>query len=152
MSAVLTSAEARVNLYNNLQLTQSWASAASLLQGWGIALDALAAKQTVPAEIAAELTSLKTDFSVIPSHANEAILCSDVVDVGNMTMRDGFDAIVQASEDVSPFFGPKWWDIPGVLCFAWPARAVERYTGPWDNKLKNRVLVIGNTVSGGRAR
>ncbi|KAI4519163.1 alpha/beta-hydrolase [Schizophyllum commune Loenen D] len=145
MSTVLTSAEARVNLYNNLQLTQSWASAASLLQGWGIALDALAANQTVPAEIAAELTSLKTDFSVIPSHANEAILCSDVVDAGNMTMRDGFDAIVSASENVSSLFGPQWGN-SGNACFAWPARAVERYTGPWDNKPKNRILIIGNTA------
>ncbi|KAL1674268.1 Alpha/Beta hydrolase protein [Schizophyllum commune] len=145
MSAVLTSAEARVNLYNNLQLTQSWASAASLLQGWGIALDALAANQTVPAEIAGKLSSLKTDFSVIPSHANEAILCSDVVDVGNMSMRDGFNAIVSASENVSSLFGPQWGN-SGNACFAWPARAVERYTGPWDNKPKNPVLIIGNTA------
>ncbi|KAL1757020.1 Alpha/Beta hydrolase protein [Schizophyllum commune] len=145
MSVVLTSAEARVNLYNDLQLTQSWASAANLLQAWGTALEAVATNQSVPAEIAAALSLLKTNFSVIPSHANEAILCSDVVDAGNMTMRDGFDAIVSASENVSSLFGPQWGN-SGNACFAWPARAVERYTGPWDNKPKNRVLIIGNTA------
>lgn len=146
MSQVPTSAEARVNLYNTLQLTQTWSSAAGLLHDWGLALEALAANESVPAEIAAELSSMKTNFSVVPSHANEAILCSDVVDAGNMTMRDGFDAIVSASEDVSSLFGPQWGN-SGNACFAWPVRAVERYTGPWDNKPKNPVLIIGNTVS-----
>ncbi|KAI5891464.1 alpha/beta-hydrolase [Schizophyllum commune H4-8] len=145
MSQVPTSAEARVNLYNTLQLTQTWSSAAGLLHDWGLALEALAANESVPAEIAAELSSMKTNFSVVPSHANEAILCSDVVDAGNMTMRDGFDAIVSASENVSPLFGPQWGN-SGNACFAWPVRAVERYTGPWDNKPKNPVLIIGNTA------
>ncbi|KAL1667971.1 Alpha/Beta hydrolase protein [Schizophyllum commune] len=75
----------------------------------------------------------------------EAIYCGDGVDAGNMTMRGGFDAITYAASNVSALFGPQW-GAQGNLCFAWPARAVERYTGPWDGKLKSRVLVIGNTA------
>ncbi|KAL1692195.1 Alpha/Beta hydrolase protein [Schizophyllum commune] len=75
----------------------------------------------------------------------EAIYCGDGVDAGNMTMRGGFDAITYAASNVSALFGPQW-GAQGNLCFAWPARAAERYTGPWDGKLKSRVLVIGNTA------
>ncbi|KAL1709294.1 Alpha/Beta hydrolase protein [Schizophyllum commune] len=75
----------------------------------------------------------------------EAIYCGDGIDSGNMTMKAGFDAITYAASNVSALFGPQW-GAQGNLCFAWPARAVERYTGPWDEALKNRVLVIGNTA------
>ncbi|KAL1675321.1 Alpha/Beta hydrolase protein [Schizophyllum commune] len=83
----------------------------------------------------------------------EAIYCGDGVDADfisadsqfNMSMKSGFDAITYASTNVSALFGPQW-GAQGNLCFAWPARAVERYTGLWDGKLKNSVLVIGNTA------
>ena len=145
MSEVLTSAEARANLYSIMYFPSAWATVAGIIRDWGIALDALAANQSVPADIAAELSSFKINFSAVPSYAEQAIYCSDVVDAGNMTMRDGFDTIVFASETVSPLFGPVWGDDENA-CFAWPARAIERYTGPWDSKLKNPVLIIGNTV------
>ncbi|KAI5885023.1 alpha/beta-hydrolase [Schizophyllum commune H4-8] len=86
----------------------------------------------------------------------EAIYCGDGVDADtvpdsssppnfDMTMRGGFEAIAYASTNVSAMFGPQW-GAQGNLCFAWPARAVERYTGPWDKELKNKVLVIGTTA------
>ena len=31
-------------------------------------------------------------------------------------------------------------------CPFWPVRAVERYQGPFNKKLANKVLVISNTV------
>ena len=145
MSEVLTSAQARTNLYSIMYFPSAWATVAGIIRDWGLALDALAANQSVPGGIAAELSFLKPDLSSIPSYAYEAISCGDAVDAGNMTMRDGFDTIVFASETVSPLFGPVWGDAENA-CFAWPARAVERYTGPWDSKLKNPVLVIGNAV------
>ncbi|KAL1757021.1 Alpha/Beta hydrolase protein [Schizophyllum commune] len=145
MSEVLTSAEARANLYSIMYFPSAWATVAGIIRDWGIALDALAANQSVPGGIAAELSLLKPNLSSIPSYAYEAISCGDAVDAGNMTMRDGFDTIVFASETVSPLFGPVWGDAENA-CFAWPARAVERYTGPWDSKLKNPVLIIGNTA------
>ncbi|CAE6427837.1 unnamed protein product [Rhizoctonia solani] len=41
-------------------------------------------------------------------------------------------------------FGPVTPKIPGTYCHRWPVRAVERYTGPWNKKLSNPILVIGN--------
>ena len=83
----------------------AWATVAGIIRDWGLALDALAANQSVPGGIAAELSFLKPDLSSIPSYAYEAISCGDAVDAGNMTMRDGFDTIVFASETEREYVG-----------------------------------------------
>lgn len=33
---------------------------------------------------------------------------------------------------------------PAHYCHRWPARAVERFTGPWNHTLKNPIIIIGN--------
>ncbi|KAG8723385.1 hypothetical protein FRC11_002456, partial [Ceratobasidium sp. 423] len=78
------------------------------------------------------------------SYAPEAITCGDAQDVGNTTTKDLFDFIVKVTHDVSHMFGPTTTQIPGTYCHRWPVRAVERYTGPWNKKLSNPILVIGN--------
>ncbi|KAI5834614.1 alpha/beta-hydrolase [Schizophyllum commune Tattone D] len=146
MSDTLTSAEYRENLYAVMYSPSSWSAFANLTATYAESLALLAANKTIPTNISQALRSYKIEASLTPTYESEAIWCGDSVDAGNMTMRDGFEAIVQASKDVSSLFGPRWCDIPGNLCFAWPVRAVERYTGPWDKKLSNRILVIGNTA------
>ena len=44
---------------------------------------------------------------------------------------------------VSYIYGPtiSWWR--WAPCASWPARSVDRYTGPWDARTKNKILVIG---------
>ncbi|CAE6498727.1 unnamed protein product, partial [Rhizoctonia solani] len=32
----------------------------------------------------------------------------------------------------------------GMYCHHWPVRAVERFTGPFNHTLKNKIMVIGN--------
>ena len=46
---------------------------------------------------------------------------------------------------VSRFNGPVlgWW--LWAPCAAWPAQSAERYTGPWNRKTANPILVIGTT-------
>lgn len=39
------------------------------------------------------------------------------------------------------------WPISWNYCPFWPARAVERYTGPFNKKLANKVLIANNRVS-----
>ncbi|KAL1715230.1 Alpha/Beta hydrolase protein [Schizophyllum commune] len=146
MSDTLTSAEYRENLYAVMYSPSSWSAFANLTAVYAESLDLLGANQPIPTDISQVLRMYKIEASLTPTYESEAIWCGDSVDAGNMTMRDGFEAIVQASKDVSSLFGPRWWDIPGNLCFAWPVRAVERYTGPWDKELSNRILVIGNTA------
>ncbi|QRV92028.1 Abhydrolase domain-containing protein [Ceratobasidium sp. AG-Ba] len=73
----------------------------------------------------------------------QSITCADAIDAGNTTTRDVFDEMVRVTRDVSQMFGPAF-EIGGFYCHRWPVRAVERYTGPWNKKLANPILVIGN--------
>ena len=38
-----------------------------------------------------------------------------------------------------------YWSWLSGPCASWPARAADRYAGPWDRPTANRILVIGNT-------
>ena len=146
MSDTLTSAEYRENLYAVMYSPSSWSAFANLTAVYAESLDLLAANQTIPTNISQVLRMYKIEASLTPTYESEAIWCGDSVDAGNMTMRDGFEAIVQASKDVSSLFGPRWWDIPGNLCFAWPVRAVERYTGPFNRLLANKIMISSTLV------
>lgn len=39
------------------------------------------------------------------------------------------------------------WGTPYEYCPFWPVRAVERYQGPFNKKLSNKVLIVSNLVS-----
>ncbi|KAL5637297.1 hypothetical protein ACGC1H_001066 [Rhizoctonia solani] len=84
-----------------------------------------------------------TNDDPAPDYSFQGVTCSDAVDAGNVTTKEVFDFLVTVTRDVSPMFGPTWGDA-GLYCHRWPVRAVERYTGPWDKKLANPILVIGN--------
>ncbi|KAL1745844.1 Alpha/Beta hydrolase protein [Schizophyllum fasciatum] len=72
-----------------------------------------------------------------------AISCGDSIDAGNTTIQNTFDEILFVTRNVSPLFGPSF-SSQGTGCYAWPVRAVERYSGPWNNQLSNKILIIGN--------
>jgi pimeloyl-ACP methyl ester carboxylesterase len=52
-------------------------------------------------------------------------------------------SVVDRLTRVSFIYGPvlSWWR--WAPCASWPARSTDRYTGPWDAKTKNPILVIG---------
>ncbi|KAL1759042.1 Alpha/Beta hydrolase protein [Schizophyllum commune] len=162
LSSSLTSAQARAYLYSSLYMPAHWSELDDIIWAIQESLEDIAAGNSTSVKRELEhakrqLTesthrsigtgTAKRQISEASAHtyALEAIYCGDGVDAGNMTMRGAFDSIVYASENVSPMFGPLW-GVQGNVCFAWPARAVERYTGPWNKKLKNPILVIGNTA------
>ncbi|KAG8702411.1 hypothetical protein FRC09_004743 [Ceratobasidium sp. 395] len=78
-----------------------------------------------------------------PDYAFQAITCADAVDPGDVTTKMVFDELVRVTREVSSMFGPRG-GIAGFYCHHWPVRAVERFTGPWNSKLSNSLLVIGN--------
>ncbi|KAG8701909.1 hypothetical protein FRC09_005064, partial [Ceratobasidium sp. 395] len=78
-----------------------------------------------------------------PVYSIQAITCADAVDAGNVTTQMVFDEMVRVTREASQMFGPRW-GIAGFYCHHWPVRAVERFTGPWNSKLSNPILVIGN--------
>ncbi|KDN33735.1 hypothetical protein RSAG8_13166, partial [Rhizoctonia solani AG-8 WAC10335] len=84
-----------------------------------------------------------TNDDPAPDYSFQGVTCADAVDAGNVTTKEVFDLLVTVTREVSPMFGPTWGDA-GLYCHRWPVRAVERFTGPWNHKLANPILVIGN--------
>ncbi|CAE6441468.1 unnamed protein product [Rhizoctonia solani] len=78
-------------------------------------------------------------------YAYQAITCADAVDAGNSTTKQGFETVVDITNNYSRMFAPFiGWYAGGMYCHHWPARAVERFTGPFNHTLKNKIMVIGN--------
>ncbi|KAG8793836.1 hypothetical protein FRC12_001466 [Ceratobasidium sp. 428] len=77
-----------------------------------------------------------------PAYGLQAVTCADAIDAGGVTTQTVFEMMGNMTK-INPLFGPRW-GAAGFYCHKWPVRAVERYTGPWDNTLKNKIVVIGN--------
>ena len=45
-----------------------------------------------------------------------------------------------------PFAVGALWPSLTNQCSFWPVRAVERYQGPFNRKLANKILIVSNTV------
>ncbi|OJT03597.1 hypothetical protein TRAPUB_5773 [Trametes pubescens] len=86
----------------------------------------------------------KRDEKDTISYSTEAILCGDSIDLTSTNMTDVFQNIIATSQNISHMFAAAW-PFASYYCATWPVRAVERYQGPFNNTLANRVLVIGNT-------
>ncbi|CAE6402210.1 unnamed protein product [Rhizoctonia solani] len=82
-----------------------------------------------------------------PGYVSQAITCADAVDAGNSTTRQGFQTVVDLTDNYTRIFGPLiGWNAPVLYCHRWPVRAVERFTGPFNHTLRNKIMVIGNSV------
>jgi pimeloyl-ACP methyl ester carboxylesterase len=69
-----------------------------------------------------------------------AIACGEVPS----PPASAFPAIDAFAQQRSGVVGPFWaWDYEP--CSTWPVRSAHRYTGRWDHRTANPVLVIGNT-------
>ncbi|CAE6449331.1 hypothetical protein ACGC1H_000201 [Rhizoctonia solani] len=78
-------------------------------------------------------------------YAYKAITCADAVDAGNSTTEQGFETLVDLTNNHSRMFAPFiGWYAGGMFCHHWPVRAVERFTGPFNHTLQNKIVVIGN--------
>ncbi|KAI9329009.1 alpha/beta hydrolase fold-domain-containing protein [Zopfochytrium polystomum] len=71
-----------------------------------------------------------------------AVKCAD----GAVEATDGaeWERVARRGEEVSPLLGRAWAYVARPCAF-WP-RPVERYTGPWNRTLSNKVLLISNTL------
>lgn len=58
------------------------------------------------------------------------------------------DVALETIKNVSPHFGSSMsWGEPDGGCQFWPVEGPERFTGPWNHTLNNKILIISNTVS-----
>lgn len=75
-----------------------------------------------------------------------AIACGDGADANryNIETKQVFEEMIRLSREVSSMFGATY--VPMLQCHKWTSRAVERYTGPWNAKPKNPVLVVSTEL------
>ncbi|KAI9058642.1 alpha/beta-hydrolase [Trametes sanguinea] len=106
------------------------------------------------AAVAAESTELgsttitrrslrKRQMNDTVSYTIEAILCSDSVDQRGTTMQTVLEGVITAARTSSRILSTVW---PAAFqyCPFWPVRAVERYQGPFNKTLANRILVASD--------
>ncbi|KAI8854005.1 hypothetical protein BC829DRAFT_413313 [Chytridium lagenaria] len=74
-----------------------------------------------------------------------AVYCSDSKDEREIPLEE-WEEWAKRVEGVSPTAGRLFFFKTVFACKYWPSRPVERFTGPWNNKLKNKILIIGNTL------
>ncbi|KAI0746904.1 TAP-like protein-domain-containing protein [Daedaleopsis nitida] len=76
------------------------------------------------------------------SYTFEAVLCGDSVDIDpHVNMTDVFEAVIKGSQTVSHMFNSLW---PSLTCSFWPVRSVERYQGPFNKALANKILIASS--------
>ncbi|MER5865030.1 alpha/beta hydrolase [Kitasatospora sp. NPDC002040] len=95
----------------------------------------------VPAPAALREAPADTPYTVDDSYYG--VNCQDKPYPSNPKV---FPLIARAWEIGAPTFG-RYQAFDGPACSTWPAPAqeVERYTGPWNKRTANTVMVIGNT-------
>ncbi|EJF61455.1 alpha/beta-hydrolase [Dichomitus squalens LYAD-421 SS1] len=79
------------------------------------------------------------------SYTSQAIWCGDSVDRASTTMLNIFDDLVAGTRRVSHLFGGLW-PTAFYSCPFWPVRSVERYRGPFNRTLANKILVASNLL------
>ncbi|KAJ3224666.1 hypothetical protein HDU78_010861 [Chytriomyces hyalinus] len=71
-----------------------------------------------------------------------AVACLD--STRNNVSLDDWQHAARANQKISALFGAQWvWN--GLACRYWPVTAAERYSGPWNHKTRNKVLIVGNS-------
>ncbi|KAJ3408764.1 hypothetical protein HDV05_004758 [Chytridiales sp. JEL 0842] len=72
-----------------------------------------------------------------------AVKCNDGQDDHTVPLETWLTT-AETVETISPLAG-RGWTFMGLRCKYWPSRPVERYAGPWNKTLRNKILLIGNT-------
>ncbi|RDX45302.1 alpha/beta-hydrolase [Lentinus brumalis] len=148
-SAPLTSGQIRTDLFFDIYSPTNWS--ALMNEGY------LAAVQIINSEApgngslherSSDLTSsrgfVKRVSNDSPSYSPPAIWCADNVDLQGTTMADVFRSIIAGTRNISHIFGAGWYT-QFYLCSFWPVRSVERYQGPFDKTLANKIIIGSNT-------
>ncbi|KAG8775489.1 hypothetical protein FRC12_001446 [Ceratobasidium sp. 428] len=78
-------------------------------------------------------------------YTSQVVTRADAADAGNVTTKMVFDSLVDSiyiCSNCQPI-GQRWSEA-GLYCHNWPVRAVERFTGPFNKTLSNKIIVFGN--------
>ncbi|KAJ8494816.1 hypothetical protein ONZ51_g2084 [Trametes cubensis] len=141
-SVPITSADIRKQLFAAVYSPAEWASFVNVSYPEVVAT--VDAESSDNAGVRGALRARKRQVNDSKTYGGLAIACGDSVDRRGTKMINVFNDIISSSRARSHLFTSVW---PNVFnyCPFWPVRAVERYQGPFDKKLANKVLVLSNT-------
>ncbi|OJT06304.1 hypothetical protein TRAPUB_2844 [Trametes pubescens] len=146
-SAPVTSADIRSALLSAMYFPATWADLANTtfpeiaaaVQGESLARRALGG--------VAQRIVRRHEADEAATYGGIAIACSDSIDPRGTSMKDVFKNTIAATQSAngSHLFTPVW-PISWNYCSFWPERAMERYTGPFNKTLANKVLIANNCL------
>lgn len=96
------------------------------------------------------LKNIELDTSIPPSTvgAHAAVVCTDSPDYSGLTEEEAFEELLHEGtvfqRETSRHFGGL--QSFAQLCQHTKVKAAERFTGPFNHTLKNKILIIGNTA------
>ncbi|KAI9058622.1 alpha/beta-hydrolase [Trametes sanguinea] len=141
-SVPVTSADIRSQIAGALYSPSQWAALANTSYPQAVA--AVDAESTGITSANGMRRSLRRrQVNDTKSYTTEAILCSDSVNQRGTSMKSVLEDVITASRTSSHIVSAVW-PAPFRYCPFWPVRAVERYQGPFNKTLANKVLVVSN--------
>ncbi|TFK83374.1 alpha/beta-hydrolase [Polyporus arcularius HHB13444] len=153
-SVPITSGQLRVELFGEMYSPVSWPNLANeeypqivqIVNGEGPANASHALRRRSKDLVRRNpLVKRGSQSNDSPSYTSIAILCGDSVDLRGTTMEDVFKGIISTARNVSHISGSVW-PAPFYQCAFWPVRSAERYEGPFNKTLANRILVASNIL------
>lgn len=145
IQAYVTQSDVANVIFQGLYYPNQWATIAqgladAIYHGDGNTLANLTIQnqQTMPGDHGSQCPSEET-YSLGP----DPVLCID----GNHDKHPDLESWMRGVDDarkVSPLAGPIFVT-SSIDCLYWNVTAAERYTGPWNQQTKNKVLIIGTT-------
>lgn len=76
-----------------------------------------------------------------------AVSCNDAPPFSPPSAEAVVDEYLDVYHNVSKFVFSVLTTEPDSGCQFWPVKPVERFTGPWNQTLRNPILLVSNTVS-----
>ncbi|RPD63532.1 alpha/beta-hydrolase, partial [Lentinus tigrinus ALCF2SS1-6] len=145
-SVPLSSGQIRVQLYNAMYTPAGWdgfmkANCTQYVEVVKGETGASATASSLAKRVRHDTRAAASNRS--PPYSPQAIFCGDAIDVRGFTTEEQFQGLIDTARNVSHMFGGQW-PFPLYQCAFWPVRAVERYQGPFDRKLANRIIVASN--------
>ncbi|KAJ3101186.1 hypothetical protein HDU97_001598 [Phlyctochytrium planicorne] len=138
---VVTKADAMGLLFNTLYRPKSYQATSKIFADAIVSRDGSAIKDRLssvdnPQDFCpADITGGRGSFLTVK--------CNDGEDMSKYSIdffRTGYERIRKAS-----WLGGPSWAESSITCKYWKSRPVERYAGPWNKALKNKILIVGNT-------
>ncbi|KAI0369591.1 alpha/beta-hydrolase [Pilatotrama ljubarskyi] len=146
-SALVTSASIRELIGEVMYDPTQWAAFANMsYHEIAAAVDAESSPASTQVSRLASRSLRKRQANTTMNYNTDAILCSDSVDLRGTQMIDVFKNIIAKSRTGSHMFTSVWPSNAFDHCPFWPVRAVERYEGPFNKTLANRILVVNNVL------